>query len=361
MNIKIPRFQHLQPILPARLSRPAPAVFFLGAAFVLSGVKSQGATLAWWRFEDRHPDNATGFVVHQPAGPGTVENGTVSIGTTGAPFFAYEDAPNSYGVNVRYATANGLIPSGASGNSGGVQTKYDHDGPYPSAPPSLPPNSDLFAPASAIGVLNDFTIELSLNAAAGSLALGSYQTFLGLDGTTGGPLQPFRLMRFGGNHADEGVNLNDGDLFLAVRTHGGIGWSSSAMKVLDASDFTEDTWYHLSIVGDAGAGTVSVYSYDSINQGYDLLASSGGYVGNIPAENAWTLGRGMFNNIFTDNTLNAFFDEVRFSDEALAPSQFLYADVSAVPEPGSAMALALLLTGSVGFYRHRGRRSRTQA
>jgi len=79
-------------------------------------------------------------------------------------------------------------------------------------------------------------------------------------------------------------------------------------------------WYHVAVVGDAGEGTLSLYVNGSQvggTSGFTGLFSPTGYA-------PWTLGRGQYRGRASDRFFGNL-DEVRFSDQALSPSQFLIA------------------------------------
>lgn len=92
------------------------------------------------------------------------------------------------------------------------------------------------------------------------------------------------------------------------------------------------TWYHVAVVGDAKSGTLSLY-VDSAKVG-----EATGFTGLFAPKrnNAWTLARGQYKGKALD-FLHGYLDEVRFSDKALPPRQFLNAAHGAL-RPVSATA-----------------------
>jgi uncharacterized repeat protein (TIGR03806 family) len=299
-----------------------------GRFFKLAVVPASTSRAGWFRFEDQDASNTTGYVADNP------QNLTANSVALGVPLLANDNETNA-SANVSYIPGSGLNPTGVTPNSNGVRMAVaDADG----RPGNQ--NGDL-STASKLGVLDDFTIELSFHPNAGSIGSG-YQAFMGLHGTTGTapgdgeagpPLQPFRLMRWGRNDATATtIPLENGDLFLNVRTLNPttLAWTSVPIQVLDKTEFLADQWYHLAIVGSVSAGTVTVYSYDSNLGSYLQIGSGSGYVGNLQS-GVWTIGRGTYNGNAADWVNSADFDEVRISDEALPVSKFLYGTESYLP------------------------------
>lgn len=300
-----------------------------GRYFKLATIPSSTTKSGWFRFDDQDVSNTSGYVSDNP------ENITLNSVARGVPLLAYDDETTN-STNVQYAPANGLNPTGFPANTHGVHMAGgDNNG--------RPGNGagDLYT-ASKLGVLNDFTIELSFHPNTGSLASG-YQTFMGLHGTTGTapgdgeagpPLQPFRLMRWGRTDAAATtIPLQNGDLYLNVRTldPATSAWTSVPIEVVDRNQFLADKWYHLAIVGNVSAGTVTVYSYNTTTSSYVQVGEGTGYVGNLQS-GVWTVGRGTYNGGAADWVNNANFDEVRISDTALPVAKFLYGTEPFIPE-----------------------------
>lgn len=277
----------------------------------------------WYRFEDQAAGNTSGFISDNPG------NKTGDSIANGLSMVAYDDETGS-SANVAYSTTSGtgLNPAGTTSNARSIRSIAAGDGAYPGNAAGGLTLSDKF------GRLDDFTIELSLRPSANSLTTGSYQCFFGMDGTSGTtsidtengpPIQPFRLMRWGRAGAGNSlITLADGDLFLDIRTVNPAdgAWNSVPIRVLPKASFVTGAWYHLAIVGNATAHTVTVYQY--ANGSYTQIAQQTGYYGNIPSS-TWSVGRGMYNGGQTDYTNDARFDEIRMANVALTPSQFLYA------------------------------------
>ena len=273
----------------------------------------------WFRFEEQAVANTSGFVSENP------DNATINSLPRGVPLLAYDNETTN-SANAKFTPGNGLTPTGSTASISGVRLAKAVGTTRPGNS-----NGDLYTPVK-LGVINDFTVELSFRPAAGSLASG-YQTFLGVDGLTGTAIQPFRLMRYGANDTTMlPFAIQNGDLILDVRTVNPATsqWTSVAIKVLAAASFTADQWYHMAIVGNVSAGTLTVFSHNPATGIYTQIGQATGYVGNLQA-GAWTVGRGHNSGNPTDWVTDTTFDEVRLSDNALPPSKFLYGSEPFVP------------------------------
>lgn len=190
--------------------------------------------------------------------------------------------------------------------------------------------------AAAINALNlnQYTIEGAFRVDA----LGRFQTVVVKDGNVGGgggagtagPLPGFVVKLFN-------------DDFLHIETFDGSG---AFHNIASDNPIAPGTWYKYAVVNDGAL--LSLY-LDS-GAGYALQGDtnpvSGGALWNY--NNTWSIGRGWFNGPadFFDGQI----DEVRISDVALSPSEFLFAPV---PEPGAA---ALVLAPLLGALTRRSRR-----
>lgn len=298
-----------------------------GRYFKLSTIPAATTRAGLFRFEDQAAGNTSGYVADNP------ENATENTVARGVKLLANDDEVGA-SANVFYNAGSGLSPTGFPTNTRGVHMALAGTNERPGNQAG-----DLHT-ESKLGVINDFTIELSFKSAPGSLG-GGYQCFMGLDGQTGttppadgedGPaLQPFRLMRWGRNDAGATIfPLTDGDLYLNVRTMNPATntWTTVPLKILPAGSFADNAWYHLAIVGDVGSGTLTVFRYNTGS--YTQIAQTSGYVGNLQA-GVWSVGRGFFAGNAADWVNSADFDEVRITDEALPPSKFLYGNQSTLP------------------------------
>lgn len=244
--------------------------------------------------------------------------------------------------------ASAVVPGGGDGTNNLIAWSNDNSPTYvtSTAPTAGPPgralsfsaaegtaNDDLYLQSTATASLatnaiTSFTVEAFVN----FYSLAGWQTFVGRDDTAGsapgegtGSASLFYLAKSGNNN---GFRV---ELITATNTN--IQINSTTIPVIG-------TWYHVAAVGDAVAGTLKLYVNGA------EVGSIGGFTGLFdPAGNTtWTLGRGQFGGNAGDQ-LRGQLDEVRFSDVALTPAQFLY-----VPEPSVALLGGL---GVLGLLRRR--------
>lgn len=296
----------------------------LGTALMVGlAATASAATIAHFSFEEgTHglavnsvgSSGATGSLTVSGGGDGT--NGMVAWSIAASPTYVTSTAPTPF--------ANAIAMSFGTASGGG---------------------DDLYQPNAAASTLSttnfvNFTIETYVNL----YAYVGWQTFIGRDdngnpGQGAGAASLFYLSTAG---APIGTGLTNGfrvELINASNT--GVAVNSAFVPDLN-------TWYHVAAVGDATAGTLSLYVDGT------LVGSTTGYNGMLPLSTptSWTLGRGQYNGNPAD-TIRGMLDEVRFSDVALSPSQFLNA--TAIPEPSSFALLAGL--GVLGLAGSRRRRA----
>jgi len=160
-------------------------------------------------------------------------------------------------------------------------------------------------------VFANFTIEAYVRFDA----LNGWQTFIGRDDANEGIGQQslFYLSKNPDRKPRPGQTENAFRLELVTKDNTLLTVESSAVAVAD-------TWYHVAAVGDATAGTLSLYVNGA------LVGSTAGFTGLFAPSKTpgWTLGRGQYKNKPVDRFIGCL-DEVRFSDVALPPSQFLNA------------------------------------
>lgn len=245
-------------------------------------------------------------------------------------YFRFEEA-TSGPVPV---AADAILDS--SGNGHHLRTYADYTAPSYSSTVPLPVvpgtgaantaslnfggNDDIYPSSPALNAVDfsQFTIEAWVN----FTALGGFQTIVGRDdsdnpGQADSAESLFYLQK---------TNTN----LFRVRAYDSTGTGADVVSTFEA---VANTWYHIAAVAD----DTTLYLYvDGVLQGSTPF--TGGLFDPEP-DTLWTIGRGQWSNGNVD-FLTGYIDEVRFSDTALRPSQFLN-----VPEPGAAVLGALGLLG----------------
>ena len=168
-------------------------------------------------------------------------------------------------------------------------------------------------------VFSHFTIETYVQFDA----LNDWQTIIGRDDANegAGPQSLFYLSKTTDRKPGAGQTENAFRVELITRDNTVLTIESPVVAVAG-------TWYHVAAVGDATAGTLSLYVNGA------LAGGTTGFTGLfVPGKNpGWTFGRGQYKNKPVDR-FSGCLDEVRFSDVALTPSQFLNAPPKEAHKP----------------------------
>jgi hypothetical protein len=163
-------------------------------------------------------------------------------------------------------------------------------------------------------VFTNFTIEAYINF---TVKDNGWQTIIGRDdvGNEDGQIQS--LLYFGVSANNSGAPITGGAFRMEV-LNGGAEPASTNLQVNSTFVPVVNQWYHVAGAGDSTKGTIELF-VNGISVG-----STAGFTQmyNPASDSSWTIGRGQFNGNPVD-FVRGYIDEVRISDTALTPAQFL--------------------------------------
>jgi hypothetical protein len=310
-------------------------VFALLAAGLLPADLS-AATTAYWRHEEGAPNTLV------PDGQNTVMDSSGSgnhmqtFSSTNFPHTAPTYTASVSPVPLRSGLAN-------------TRSLDFGFGSVPGVPEGPEPNDDNFTANDKPieeKLFTAMTVEAAFNMKTvtppGPLGNGPFQALVGKDGAPAGiPEPPFKLIVRG----DDFPNLIPNQLVAEW-----IDGDNQLQRVVLGETVVEDTWYHAAFTLTATnaelwvadeTGTYTLRDSISAASLIDPNDPGLGFIGGEDMDFAgpagqvmildptpWTVGRGMFNNNVTDWS-DAIIDEVRISDVALTPGQFLFGEPTA--------------------------------
>jgi Concanavalin A-like lectin/glucanases superfamily len=315
------------------------------AALCLAGswTAAQAATVAQWRFEDKNglPAIAGDFLRSTPAGGGDASAGNIVDVTSDSSgngnelrTFHSPNVPTSTDGVQRLETSptytlttpGPIIPQTLAPNL----LAFDFDA-APGSDPPAPPNAggdDIYSrdANNVAGPINGLNLaQYTVEGAFRADTLNRFQSVVVKDGNVGGgggvgagPLPPFVVKLFDNNT----LNIETFD-------------ASGAFRAIQSNaPVSSGTWYKFAVVNNGA----NLQLYLDSGSGYVLQTQQAPIAmgGLWPTNEPWAVGRGWFNgpNDFFDGQI----DEIRISDTALRPGQFLF---SLVPEPHSCVLLVL--------------------
>lgn len=180
---------------------------------------------------------------------------------------------------------------------------------------------------------SQWTIECAVKL-VGGISDNRWQTFIGRDGSADPGVDPesiLYLQKTWDNYFRINFRTADGSRYLATSTF----------------TMQQDQWYRIAATSDGSTLRLWVNDTPNSSAGWVLAAETPMGSGNnalalISAN--WTFGRGWYNTWFVDH-INGYMDDIRLSDTALTPGEFL------IPEPAT---LVLVGLGSLVLGRKRG-------
>jgi hypothetical protein len=293
----------------ARLEGNPPNLTLLedtGESFIrsLDQIASNRHTLAYWRFEDQ----PLGVVLPDTNEGTNPVRATMDCSFNGNDLFTYSPR---HGPRFSGDVPSGMVPRTGAANRGCLDN---------TAPPEEVPSRDVYtdshlshaAPVDLQAITAaEWTIEISIRPKR--LGRGA-QTFLSRDGGTGERAWlAFRVTdegRFAITFIDEERRIHTA--------------SSSGLML------QENHWYHLAAVSDARM--LRLYADCQDGRGYQIQASAdlpkGGSTAlgkSGPPSREWAVGRTRTPNHDVAEWFQGWIDEVRISDVALRPEEFLFA------------------------------------
>lgn len=335
----------------------AACTYVIGLLWLVNSAPA--ATRAYWRFEDRNGMGAVAgesLVSTIPGGtPADITSDSSGNGNELRTFHSPNN-PSDPDFRERLETSptfslDVLSPTVRStGAVNRFSINCDAANPQAQQPPGTPPNDaagdDFYSqdgnnvpgPINSLS-LNQFTVEASFKVDG----LGRFQKVVGKDpgNLPPGGLGPFSLGLLSNNVLE--VFAFDGSAtfrnVLGDQMHPGMPGPGR----IEAG-----VWYNVAATNDGS--TMRLYLDDTRDGvgNYNLLGVNNAITGGalIVSDGNWSVGRGWFNQ--PADYWDGKVDEVRISDVALAPSEFLFA----IPEPAS---MSLICLGIASLMR----RSRT--
>ncbi|WP_442485640.1 LamG-like jellyroll fold domain-containing protein [Aeoliella sp. SH292] len=251
----------------------------------------------------------------------TIANWNFEDGTDGAEFTP-AGAENGSGGSVD--TASGILMRGYNEQYGAAFTSQTASGSGLAMNLEINPGagdttSDGYVTEGALHNWSPtaWTIETTVNLRN----VDGWRTLIGRDGSSSTPAEPesdFYLQK----------NNIDGRFRVNFDTVGGQRW------VLDGAledGVQANTWYAIAVVSDGQ--NLSMWVDDGF-QGYqqvgtvDMSAQTAANNALRPSAAGWTFGRGWYNGGFVDH-VDGIMDNIKFSDTALTPAEFVGLDLAA--------------------------------
>lgn len=300
--------------------------------------EAQAVTIAHWNFETDliAGSAADGQLVSHPSATALHDDAIEDISGNGNHLSAFAQD----GGFTSMLFSDSVLPGNKTGSTLSMENDSTTCCPVlssgePSVDGTTPTfEGDLKLGGSPVGSLAQWTIEASVN----FKTVGGFQTMVGKDGTgqaTNGDL----------NQAPLYFQKINTDLFRInfVDNAGNVHITDSTTVA------TPGAWYNVAATSDGSTLKIFVNgveessldisgSADSAMVALDQAGSEGGG-GTVPY--SWSLFRGMYNNGHGDR-VNGFMDDVRISNVALTPEQFLNTEVlslSLVVDPDTGVAM----------------------
>jgi hypothetical protein len=273
---------------------PKPKLALASSLILLTGSLS-ASTVAYWNFDEGNP----GQFFSENAADDLSGNGYSMSGfntTFGPAYSATGDTPSGTGLSL----------DTMSGGRDGYTT--------------------------AAGINNWEPEQWTIEATVALDNVNGFLTVIGRDGSSfGGALSDFYLQRHAGANSWR-IDFSTAGGQRVTMDAGIAPTTGTYYQLAITSDGVNSRFYVNDLSGNAGYVEVGSVALTGADAAANALASNGA---------AWTFGRGWYNGAFVDH-MDGRIDEIRFSDTALSPSQFI-----AVPEPASTLLFGLAALGLI--------------
>lgn len=288
---------------------------------------ARASTVAYWRFET----GPAGDPVSHAIGDGQFEAAVTDVSGNGNDLSAWNEsfAGFAYRSDVPYSP----VPQTGGANSFSVKNIGGVPGMFTNSSVSTPSGVDIETMTPTA-----FTIEASYKPEN-----GGYRTVVGRDArnvaTSNGDLAALYFQA----QPDNSMAIKFAD--VAGNWHEAV----SAPGLIQGFDYGSDpdgltgTWYNMAGVSDGT--TLKLYVNGSLEASAPIVSADprlaiGTTSGGDWHAGEWTVGRGLYGGGHGDRAYGLI-DEVRISDMALQPGEFLSA-----PEPGTASLVLIALCGA---------------
>lgn len=308
------------PTAGARVVAFVGVILALAAGNVQADTASNPLESAYWRFEEGPSFDPVDYSVTDPIKDSLNQNHLDAFDVNTAPTYTTEVPPTALKSGQPNTLALDFIPN-PSGGGDDLFTLYSNGDLGKGSAKHI--NNGIIAPGGG------FTVEGAFK----SNNPARYAAIVGKEGQPAGsrPVQTF-VIKTRGDNSKLQVELYDG--------------SGTERQVSSTNALSASTWYYFAAVNNGS--TLSLYLNSNNGQGYQLQGSvnltGGALFQGVPTnplwDASWTVGRGQYAGNPAD-WFDGIIDEVRISNTALTPSNFLFAPAGAgaavVPEPATVM------------------------
>jgi hypothetical protein len=271
---------------------------------------------AYWRFEEGSLFSNVDSTVADPVFDSINQNHLDAFNVDTAPVYTNSVAPTPLRSGLSNTLALDFIPGALGGGDDLFTLMIDGE-----QGKGLAKNINNGIIAAGAG----FTVEAAFN----TNAPARFAAIVGKEGRPG----LGRGLGFIENLPTFAMKTRADNSLLQVEQWDGNG---NLVQVSSLASLNASQWYYAAVVND---GTLlSLYLDSNDGMGYQLQGSTalagGALYQGVPSspswDNSWTVGRGQFGGAAAD-WFDGIIDEVRISNTALAPSEFLFAATQVVP------------------------------